>query len=629
MRNTTEQILNATGNITLATGEGGTIDLRGNHSTLIQTPGQVNLFADTISVDEGVSLNDLIAAKQIVVGPAQLLRDVSLTAPRQIFGQPQSQLTLNFTLANNGPQADTYTLTLDDPGQWSAPLPSSTLIVAELTSVTVTVPVTLPATSDITKTITLTAISQADPNVTATASVAITVTTQPPLIELATLNAFLASQQLPTVPSLLAAEPTVLVDEPIIPANDPAMTVTLAAIEPLAVDNPQLTSTANHEDKIEPLVADNPQLTTANHPSETETEINLSETENEVLANSPEQVVTTLNNDSINPLSSVTPTVVTVVEPNVICPLNTNWIDWPCHNEGQTLQDVTLGNHASVTGGIVAGTIDNHGWLSQLEVANNANVTGGYLTGKIRNHGTLTDIQFVGQEISGGTLAGVINNNSLIGGTLSDISLADGSILSGGVVSGHINGHCENPARLEQVLVKSSSNLSCLIFGEGVQLSDNVTFQAVQIIASPPTTLSEPVEVLLPALETIALDESAQLHPTSALIAGGVAVNDKSFQSVATVTPTDWVTVVAQIGIDLAHQQQPGEIVVYGRYQAAQSAPVGFMLVKDPLTGQSQVQPWNSELAQLVAFESVTAMDEPLWLYQVLIELNLIKIITI
>jgi Leucine-rich repeat (LRR) protein len=602
LRNLTARILDATGDITFATGEGGIIDLRGNHTILIQAQGQVNLFTDTILVDEGVSLNDLIAAKQIVVGPAQLLRNVSLTAPRQVLGQPQSHLALNFILANNGPQAETYTLTLDDPQQWSAPLPSSTLTVAELTSVVVTVPVTLPVTSDVTNSVTLTAISQADPSVTANAQVAITVTTQPPLIDLATLNTFLASQQLPTVSSLLAAEPTVVVDEPPAPANDPAITAAVESIEASVVENNQPIFTAN---------ADSPQPTTTNPTSETET--NFSETD-EVLANFTNHTVMAPNDDSINSLSSVAPTVVTMVEPNVTCPLNTNWIDWPCRNEGQTLQDVTLGSYASVTGGVMAGIINNHGWLSQVEIASGANVTGGYFTGKIRNQGTLTDIQFVGQELSGGTLAGIVNNNSLIGGTLSDIFLAAGSILSGGAVSGYINSDCNNPARLEQVLIKSPSNLSCVILGEGIQLSDNVKFNAIQVVAKPPITLSEPVEILLPALETVALDEVAQPHPTSALVAGGVSVNGQIFQLVTTVTPLDWVTVVAQIGIDPAHRHQPAEIVVYGRYQAAQSTSVGFMLVKDPITGQAQIQPWNGKLAQLVAFESVTAVAEPLWL---------------
>lgn len=142
LRNTAELILDATGDITLATGEGGIIDLRGNQTTLIKAQGQVNLFSDTILVDDGFTFKDLIAAKQIVVGPSQLLRDVSLTAPRQVFGQPQTNLALNFTLTNNGPQAETYTLALHDPAQWTSPLPSSTLTVAELTSVTVSVPVT-------------------------------------------------------------------------------------------------------------------------------------------------------------------------------------------------------------------------------------------------------------------------------------------------------------------------------------------------------------------------------------------------------------------------------------------------------------------------------------------------------
>lgn len=235
-------------------------------------------------------------------------------------------------------------------------------------------------------------------------------------------------------------------------------------------------------------------------------------------------------------------------------------------------------------------------------------------TGKIHNQGTLTDIQFVGQELSGGTLAGVIENNSSIGGTLTNIFLAEGSTLIGGAVSSHISGYCENPAQLEQVLIKSPSNLNCLILGDGIQLIKKVIFQAVQIVASPPVTLSSQTEVLLPALETVTFDDQAQPRTTSALVAGGISVNEQAFQAVATVTPADWVTVLGQIWTDLVHWNQPAEIIVYGRYQADHSTPVGFILVKDKVGDKPKIQPWNGELAQIVAFETVTTLAEKHWI---------------
>ncbi|BAP57944.1 hypothetical protein THII_3647 [Thioploca ingrica] len=91
-------------------------------------------------------------------------------------------------------------------------------------------------------------------------------------------------------------------------------------------------------------------------------------------------------------------------------------------------------------------------------------------------------------------------------------------------------------------------------------------------------------------------------------------MNEQAFQAVATVTPADWVTVSGQILTDPAHWNQPAEIIVYGRYQADHSAPVGFMLVKDQANGKSQVQPWNGELAQLVAFETVTTLAKKHWI---------------
>lgn len=141
-----------------------------------------------------------------------------------------------------------------------------------------------------------------------------------------------------------------------------------------------------------------------------------------------------------------------------------------------------------------------------------------------------------------------------------------------------------------------------------------MVFQSVQIIASPLATPSSQAEVLLPALETVSFDDQAQPIQTSALIAGGISVNEQDFQAVATVTPADWVTVSGQIWTDLAHWNQPAEIIVYGRYQADHSNPVGFMLVKDEVGDKPKIQPWNGELAQLVAFETVTNLAEKDWI---------------
>lgn len=224
--------------------------------------------------------------------------------------------------------------------------------------------------------------------------------------------------------------------------------------------------------------------------------------------------------------------------------------------------------------------------------------------------------QFVGQELSGGILAGLIENNSFIGGTIKDIALAKDSVVIGGVMAGQISGSCDNPARLEEVMVKSHSELSCLILGEGVHLQDHVTLQAVQIAVSPPA-INPIAPILLPALETVALTQPAATPPaTSALLAGGVAVNNQAFQSVVNVTSSDWITVWSQIWSDPVHWDQTAEMVVYGRYAAAHSEtiPIHFMLVKDETGGNPQVQSWSGELDQLMAFETVATLSPSHWI---------------
>lgn len=74
------------------------------------------------------------------------------------------------------------------------------------------------------------------------------------------------------------------------------------------------------------------------------------------------------------------------------------------------------------------------------------------------------------------------------------------------------------------------------------------------------------------------------------------------------------VTVLGQILTDLVHWNQPAEIIVYGRYQADHSTQVGFILFKDKVGDKPKIQPWNGELAQILAFETVTTLAEKNWI---------------
>jgi hypothetical protein len=175
LSNLSDTVLNATGDITLAVGEGGTINMKGSTGSILQAGGQVQIFADQIVLDENVALSDLVQATDIVVGPSKLLREVSLASPGKLAAEPEITLPVNLILSNNGPEADTYTLNVTDSAGWTLGQLPSSIEVKELDTVELVLNVTLPTTRGATDVITVTATSQADSEVKASTAVQVTV----------------------------------------------------------------------------------------------------------------------------------------------------------------------------------------------------------------------------------------------------------------------------------------------------------------------------------------------------------------------------------------------------------------------------------------------------------------------
>ncbi|BAP56822.1 receptor protein kinase-like protein [Thioploca ingrica] len=580
LRNMASPFLEATGNITLAVGPGGIIDLRHNQTPIMKANGQVNLFADTILIDEGITLSDLIVAAAIVVGPNKILPDVNLVGSGSLFGQPQTTVLLPFTLSNNGPQADTYLITLTDTAGWPLSLGESKITVAGMDSIVVIPQLTLPQELGASSTITMTVISQTDSRVQSAAQVNVTVTAQPPLVTTAILQTWLAEQSITEITTPLDTNTNVVSESPINTATSNILTE----------ENESSVNNVKAPANITPDGggADND---VSNHTVVTETPL------------APVEMPALLTIEPTTFLSNL---------PDNTCPLNTDFIDWPCDNHHQTLQEVTLGPQASVAGGLLQGHIENQGWLSQVTIAPTAQVSGGKLTGDVINQGTLIDIQFVGRTVTGGTLQGVIDNQSQIGGTFIDVKLAANTVLKGGAVAGQISGDCQAPARLEHLIIQPGSQIKCVILGEDVTLLEEVTLQDVQIAVSP-TALSingTPNVSTLPNLKATAFDGQAQLQSTQALLAGGISINGELFKRHTEMTETDLVKLYGQIQVDPKQIGQPGEMLVYGHYKptAVEMKPVDFMLVRDQLTGKSQVKVWNGDLAKLEAFEQLAAL---------------------
>lgn len=149
------------------------------------------------------------------------------------------------------------------------------------------------------------------------------------------------------------------------------------------------------------------------------------------------------------------------------CP-STGYIDWMCNNHGQVITDAVLGPAANVVGGILAGSIKSEGIVSQVAIARGAILEGGKITGFVTSQGILSNFEFVGADLSGGTISGDITNKSPVQGTLTDVCLVANTHIKGGFMQGVITSEAEAVA-LEKVVIRKVNTLS-----EAIQL-DNVT----------------------------------------------------------------------------------------------------------------------------------------------------------
>jgi len=174
-----DQVLSATGEVTLAVGEGGIIDLRGNTAAVLETDGEVVIYADmdNILLDPGMTLEELFKANNVVVKPSKASHSVALTSQLKKVSKPSgSVLPLRFKLANTGVEDDTYMLSVTDSMGWPlTTLPASKKIKA-LESVELLLNAGVMSSAGTTNVITITATSQTNPNVSAIAEVEINVT---------------------------------------------------------------------------------------------------------------------------------------------------------------------------------------------------------------------------------------------------------------------------------------------------------------------------------------------------------------------------------------------------------------------------------------------------------------------
>jgi subtilisin len=170
--------ISAKGNLTLAVGSDGAIDLRGLTGTVLKAGGELKLFADQIWLDDGTELEDIIEATKVIVEPAKIIYDLYINGPGTVLGQPGQTLSVPLTVANVGPEVDTYTLSVSDSAGWWAfgSLPA-TVTLKGLEGRELELNVTLPANVGVgvDNVITVKATSQADPTLEAATEIVVTV----------------------------------------------------------------------------------------------------------------------------------------------------------------------------------------------------------------------------------------------------------------------------------------------------------------------------------------------------------------------------------------------------------------------------------------------------------------------
>jgi len=178
----------------------------------------------------------------------------------------------------------------------------------------------------------------------------------------------------------------------------------------------------------------------------------------------------------VTPSPVVTILPVTIVSANFSC-ATTGDIGEVCNYSGREVTDLNVQKTSSVSNGVVLATVVNQGWVSNFHITATGKLSGGVVTGYIVNEGVMQDFKFVGMSILGGTLGGVITNNSRVGGYFQDVTLLPNTKITGGILSGIITGDKNAPALLENVRVKGRSKLSGVKLGKNVKLEKGVLLE--------------------------------------------------------------------------------------------------------------------------------------------------------
>jgi hypothetical protein len=155
--------------LTWAIGSGGVIDFSQVSDKAFKAGEEVIIHADNITLPAGKTLEQLVDAPKLTVGPAKLLARADwLTHNETILGKPEETILLPLILDNLGPATDTYNLTMTSVQNWSGCKLPETVTVNSQRRVELECKVVLPPTYDAENLLTITATSQSDPTLSIT-----------------------------------------------------------------------------------------------------------------------------------------------------------------------------------------------------------------------------------------------------------------------------------------------------------------------------------------------------------------------------------------------------------------------------------------------------------------------------
>lgn len=163
--------------IILATGAGGTIDLRGNAAKIFKAGDKVEIYTDNLLFDAGVTIESLVDAPNgIIRSGAKIIYHATITGSSQLEAKAGENVNVQLDLRNASPKADSYTLQAKtNDGIVLNGLPSN-ISVEALKSAPLNLSFAVPANlASESTTITITATSQAAPTVITTFELRVTV----------------------------------------------------------------------------------------------------------------------------------------------------------------------------------------------------------------------------------------------------------------------------------------------------------------------------------------------------------------------------------------------------------------------------------------------------------------------